>query len=56
MMLTSSQIAYSLDFLSRSQQFMYNRSNYIQQDDAAMSIPVHAAIPNFYMRCLINKL
>jgi len=56
MMLISSQIAHPLDFPSKSQQFKYNRSNYKQQDDAAMGIPVHAAISNFYMKCLKNKV
>ena len=56
MMLTPSQIAYPLDFLSRSQKFKYNKSNYKQQDDAATTIPAHAAIANFYIMCLINKL
>ena len=56
MMLTPSQIAYPLDFLPRSQEFKYNKSNYKQQDDAVMGIPVHAAIANFYIMCLINKL
>ena len=55
MMLTSSHIAYPLDFLSRPQYFKYNRCNYKQQDDTVMEIPVHAAIANFYMKCLINK-
>ena len=56
MMLTPSQIAYPLDFLSRSQEFKYKKSNYKQQDDVAMGNPVHAAIANFYIMCLINKL
>ena len=56
MILTPSQIAYPLDFLSRSQQFKYNKSNYKQQDEAATMIPVHAAIANFYITYFINKL
>ena len=39
MMLTPSQIAYPLDFLSRSKYFKYKKSNYKQQDDAATGIP-----------------
>ena len=57
MMLPPSQIAYPLDFLSRSQKFKYNKSNYYkEQDDAATTIPARAAIANFYIMCLINKL
>ena len=56
MMLTPSQIAYPLDFLSRSPYFKYNKSNDKQQDDAATMIPAHSAIANFYITCLINKL
>ena len=56
MMLTPSQIDNPLDFLSRSQEFKYKNSNYKQQGDAATAIPAHAAIANFYITCLINKL
>jgi len=56
MMPTSSQTAHPPDLPSKSQQFTYKRSNYKQQDDTPIGIPVHAAIPNFYMKCLINKL
>jgi len=56
MILTPLQIAHPPDPPSRPQQFKYNKSNYKQQDDAATTIPAYAAIANFYMKCLINKL
>jgi len=56
MMPTPSQTAHPLYLPPRSQEFKYKKSNYKQQDDVAMGNPVHAAIANFYIMCLINKL
>ena len=56
MMLTPSQIAYPFGFSFKISVIKYKKSNYKQQDDVAMGKPVHAAIANVYIMCLINKL